>query len=106
MADNTTIDSGTTGDTIATDDIDGVKFQRVKMTLGTDGENNGDVSATNPMPVVFTEPLVVEVSTDGGLFKIDINGGLEPVTDVAPDQHYECKENGSRRFVISSPRSG
>jgi hypothetical protein len=49
--DNTKIDIGTTGDDIATDDIEGVKYQRMKVTLGADGENDGDVSADNPMPV-------------------------------------------------------
>ena len=40
-----------TGATIATDDIDGVMYQRVKTVVGNDGVNNGDVSSSNPMPV-------------------------------------------------------
>ena len=52
MADNTILPiPATSGDVIATDDIAGVKFQRVKMTLGADGVNDSDVSASNPMPV-------------------------------------------------------
>lgn len=51
MADNTQINSGSGGDTIATDDIGGVKYPRSKIVLGADGSNDGDVSATNPMPV-------------------------------------------------------
>jgi hypothetical protein len=39
------------GDIISTDDLGGVKVQRVKMMLGGDGVNEGDVSLTNPMPV-------------------------------------------------------
>lgn len=55
MADNTTLPVPTTsGDVIATDDIGGVKFQRVKLTLGADGVNNGDVSASNPVPVTLS----------------------------------------------------
>ena len=38
-------------ETIATDDIGGVKYQRMKLTLGGDGVNGGDVAADNPMPV-------------------------------------------------------
>jgi hypothetical protein len=50
MADNTQIDVNTTaGDIIATDDIDGVKHQRVKIEFGEDG-NAADVSFANPMP--------------------------------------------------------
>lgn len=63
MADNTVLNVGTGGDTIASDDITGVKFQRVKMTLGTDGVNGGDVSPTNPMPQFF--PAVTPVNKSG-----------------------------------------
>lgn len=51
MADNTILNSGSGGDTVATDDISGVKFPRGKITLGADGVNDGDVSSANPMPV-------------------------------------------------------
>jgi len=50
MADNTLLNVGTGGDTIASDDIAGVKFQRVKLIHGNDGVNDGDVSTTNPLP--------------------------------------------------------
>jgi hypothetical protein len=40
-----------TGDTIAADEITAKKFQRVKLTLGADGVNDGDVASGNPMPV-------------------------------------------------------
>jgi hypothetical protein len=51
MADNTTLNSGSGGDVIATDDISGVKYQRVKLVYGNDGQNHGDVSHANPFPV-------------------------------------------------------
>jgi len=50
MADGTTLNAGTGGDVIATDDIGGVKHQRVKVQHGADGAAS-DVSATNPLPV-------------------------------------------------------
>ncbi len=50
MADDTTLNVGAGGDVIATDDIGGVKHQRVKVTVGADGVNDGDVSTANPMP--------------------------------------------------------
>lgn len=50
MADNTTLPVGTGGDTIATDDIGGVKYQRTKLVHGIDGVNDGDVAKTNPLP--------------------------------------------------------
>lgn len=51
MADNTLLNTGTGGDTIATDDIGGVKFQRIKLIYGPDGTNSGDVDVANPLPV-------------------------------------------------------
>jgi hypothetical protein len=55
MSDNTRLPAGTAdGDTYASDDISSVKFQRVKVTLGADGANDGDVSSTNAMPISGT----------------------------------------------------
>ncbi len=54
MADNTPLNSGAGGDTLATDDIGGVKYPRSKMVIGADGTNDGDVSAANPLPVKGT----------------------------------------------------
>jgi hypothetical protein len=39
------------GASVAADDIGGNLFQRIKLTLGADGVNDGDVSAANPVPV-------------------------------------------------------
>lgn len=50
MADNYTANAGSGGDTFAADDVAGVKYPRVKLAVGADGVNDGDVSATNPMP--------------------------------------------------------
>jgi hypothetical protein len=51
MADNTTLNAGSGGDVIATDDIGGVKYQRMKLVYGNDGQNHGDVSHANPFPI-------------------------------------------------------
>ena len=51
MVDDTLLNLGSGGDLIASDDIAGVKFQRVKLIHGADGVNAGDVSAANPYPV-------------------------------------------------------
>lgn len=52
MADNVTIPASGTGTAtpvVATDDIGGVHYQRVKLTWGADGTAN-DASASNPVP--------------------------------------------------------
>lgn len=58
MADNTTLNAGTGGDVIATDDIGGVKHQRVKVEFGPDGSAS-DVSTANPLPVTGQGPTSV-----------------------------------------------
>jgi len=51
MADNTQLPiPSTSGDVIAADEIGGIKFQRVKLIVGADGVNDGDVSNANPLP--------------------------------------------------------
>lgn len=50
MADNIELAAGSGGSTLATDDIAGVHYQRVKVTYGVDGSAT-DVSDTNPMPI-------------------------------------------------------
>jgi hypothetical protein len=49
MADNVTLPG--TSEIVAADDIGAAKFQRVKVTLGADGVNDGDVARSNPLPV-------------------------------------------------------
>lgn len=58
MADNVSINTSTPGvdAPVATDDIGGVQYQRIKLTLGADGINEGDVSSTNPIPVELSVP--------------------------------------------------
>ena len=70
MADNTTLNPGVGGDVIATDDIAGVKYQRIKIGFGEEGTYL-DVSDTDPLPVLGpltdaelrASPLVVTDAT-------------------------------------------
>lgn len=61
MADNTSITPGT-GESIASDDIGGVKFQRIKVIHGPDGTNDGDVSSANPLPAAEPRPATSALS--------------------------------------------
>lgn len=54
MADNTTLNPGTGGDIIATEEIGGAKLQRIKLAIGALDADDGDVSAANPIPVTGT----------------------------------------------------
>ena len=54
MADNKVLNAGSGGATVGTDEIAGVDYQRIKLILGDDGTNDGDVSSNNPLPVTGT----------------------------------------------------
>lgn len=55
MADNTTLNTMTGGDVYGSDDISGVKYQRIKLIHGADGTNDGDVAKANPLPVIIAD---------------------------------------------------
>jgi hypothetical protein len=63
MADNTQLNTGAGGDVIASDDIGGVKFQRIKLIHGADGTNDGDVSTVNGLPVSQIRKATYRAST-------------------------------------------
>ncbi len=68
MSDNFVINGTSVGGgaNIALDDIGGgVLVQRIKLKLGADGVDNGDVSASNPMPVTGAISGTVAVSSIG-----------------------------------------
>jgi hypothetical protein len=55
VADNVELNAGTGGAIAAADEISaGVYAQRVKLILGADGVNDGDVASGNPLPVTGT----------------------------------------------------
>jgi len=95
MADNTTLNEGSDGDVIATDDINGVKHQRVKMTLGVDGVNDGDVSKSNPIPTY--NPPIVPIDISGVLAQADI---AQIVSQANPArQGWWLKNNDPKRSL-------
>lgn len=51
MADNLELNLMAGGGKVATDEIAGIHYQRMKITLGADGVDDGDVSESNPIPV-------------------------------------------------------
>jgi hypothetical protein len=76
MADNTELNAGTGGDTIASDDILGVKYQRVKVVLGADGSNDGDVNSANPLPVSGTVTANAGTNLNTSALALEAGGNL------------------------------
>jgi hypothetical protein len=90
MSDNTRLPLGTEdGDVYASDEISSVKYQRVKIVLGADGTNDGDVSSTNKMPVTAsTLPLPTGAATESTLGLVlttsDFDSKTGALTETAP----------------------
>jgi len=61
VADNVAVTAGS-GTTIATDDIGGAHYQRMKVSWGVDG-SAVDASATNPLPITHYDPDIVSGPT-------------------------------------------
>lgn len=68
MADNVDVTPGT-GKTIATDDVGGVQYQRVKLDVGGDGASS-PVTASSPMPVALQNAAATASAPVGSEFGI------------------------------------
>lgn len=78
MADNTTLNPGTGGDVISTDDLGAVKVQRVKVQIGTDGAA-ADINVGNAMPVRI-------VASTSSVSRIAVNTGSTTIAAADPDR--------------------
>lgn len=80
MAENVVLNSGTGGDTVAADDIAGVKHQRVKLSLGADGTaadapvGGGVESGVLRVTIASDSTGVLSVDDNGSSLTVD-NGG-------------------------------
>ena len=101
MADNTTLNTGTGGDVIASDDIANVKYQRVKLIHGADGVNSGDVSTANPYPTSIISALPTGTNTIGN---VGIIAGVASIGTVG--LNAGANTIGSVNIVGTVPVSG
>lgn len=70
MADNTTINLGAGGDTIATRAINGVKHQQTLTEFGDGVGGATEVSTTDPLPIVQAAAQLLNMEvTEGGQIK-------------------------------------
>lgn len=63
MSDNLTVRTDDGTHSVGTDEISGIHYTRMKIIVGPDGTNDGDVSSANPMPVVATAPVLAAQAT-------------------------------------------
>lgn len=83
MADNVAVTPGA-GDTIAADDVGGVKYQRIKLAQGADGSAT-DVSSAAPLQVTLanTGANATAVKTDGSAVTQPVSAASLPLPSGA-----------------------
>ena len=82
MSDNTTLNAGSGGDVIATDDIGGIKHQLVKIEYG-DADSATQVSASNPLPVSLASVPSHAVTNAGTFATQAAQSGTWNITNVS-----------------------
>lgn len=111
MADNKVLPFTGTGDanaTFATDEIAGVNWQRIKLTLGADGVNDGDIASGNPMPSAGN--VAHDAVDSGAPVKIGaraIAHGANPTAVAAADRTDLLANRAGILFVMGGhPNAG
>lgn len=88
MADGIGISVGTDA-TVASDEIAGQHYQRIKITKGGDGSNDGDISDLNPLPVsgplTDAELRADAVPVSGPLTDAELRANPVPVSGPVTD---------------------
>lgn len=83
MADNTVLNSGAGGDTVASEDVAGVKYQRLKLVDPTAGSTTGIGTSANPLRIDPTgttvQPISGTVTANAGTGTLAVSG---PLTDT------------------------
>lgn len=105
--DNTSVDT----DVIAADDINGVKYQRVKIAVGTDGSYVGDVSSEHPLPVQvslsgFERFLENQAITSTGDGERDVGAWNTLSSAMSLVLKVDANLNGGEVRVIVQSRAG
>lgn len=104
MSDNVLLNLGIGGDSIAADEIGGIKFPRCKITLGDDNVNDGDVSSVNPMPIVYS-PATAFAGTyqnEVGVAAVQLLKGAAPLTALRGVIVKSLGGNSGKIYVGSS----
>jgi hypothetical protein len=99
VADNTTLNTGSGGDVIATDDVGGVKHQLVKLEYGA-ADSATQVSSANPLPVDAAKQQSTTGSFTASAQSVTLTGltggsatafvygtfsGLSMICEISPD---------------------
>jgi hypothetical protein len=97
VADNTTLNTGSGGDVIASDDIGGVKHQRVKMSVGADGAASDAIPVSNGL-----DTTAAGVQAVGLVAQLDDTG----TGTVTENQFAPVRLSSRRALLVEGVASG
>ena len=109
MTSNVTLNAPTVGggQTIASEDISGVQFQRIKLALGASGADLGDVSNVNPLTVQMGGASVgafgdLLTSENTPLLQMDFVYGINTQTGVSAVLNSAVVDTNAFRLRLQS----
>ena len=105
MADNIDVTPGT-GKTVAADEIAGALHQRVKITVGADGTNDGDVSSANPLPITDSANEALLTTIDADTSSIATDAGTIAGDTTSIDGKITACNTGAVTVAASALPSG
>lgn len=78
MADNLTLNAGSGGDTVAADDVGGVKYSRVKVSQGSDGVAQDNWTPHRLVSAATTNATNVKASAGavGFIYAVNLNAAV------------------------------
>lgn len=105
-ADDVLLNPGSGGSTVASDEIAGKHYQRMKLIHGADGVNDGDVSSANPLPVENINPNLAADNSTNSTAKVPV---LPCVANASPPSWTEARQvpcsttlAGDQRVAVTS----
>lgn len=122
MADNTVLNAGAGGDTIATDDVAGIKYQYVKLTDGTPDSStpipggadgllvnlgaNNDVVVSNTVNVDASGSAVDATGSIVAVGSSALPAGAATSANQLPDGHNVTVDNGAAGAAVNIQDGG
>jgi hypothetical protein len=104
--------TGTGTDVLATDLIGGAHYARSKLVIGADGVNDGDVSASNPLPVTATALTTLAAATaledtpaasgDRGMVVLGMRRDADTTTVDADGDYTALKMDEAGRLKVAA----
>lgn len=101
MAENVNITPGS-GEIVAADEIAGAKYQRIKLTLGADGVDDGDVSSSNKLPVEGSVAVTSSTLPSGAATLTEQQAQSTKLDNILTELGQKTEPANNQNVVVAS----